>query len=65
MNLATRIPPRVRAWIYTIVGTVITVESTLDAFDYGVIPAKPTAAAVAVLAALGFTIARSNTPQGQ
>jgi hypothetical protein len=61
-DLATRIPARVRGWIYTIAGAVITVESTLDTFDYGLIPAKPTAAAVAVLAALGFTIARSNTP---
>lgn len=62
MELFTRIPANVRGWIYTIAGAVITVESTLDTFGYGVIPEKPTAAGIAVLGALGFTIARSNTP---
>lgn len=59
-NLAQSIPARVRTWIYVVLGTAFTVESTLDAFDYGVIAAKPQGAAIAVLSALGFSMAFSN-----
>lgn len=62
-DLATKIPARVRAWIYTVIGVVFAVESTLDALDSGVIPERPQGIAIAVLAALGFSIARSNTPK--
>lgn len=61
-NLIDRIPANARALIYSILGFCFTVESTLDAFEYGIVPARPQAAAMAVLAALGFGLARYKTP---
>lgn len=60
-QLASQIPARWRARIYAVLGTLFTVESTLDLFDYGAVPAKPQAAAIAVCAALGFRLAHANT----
>lgn len=61
-DLATKIPPKVRAVIYTVLGVVFTIESTLDAFDAGLVAERAQGIAIAVLAALGFSLARSNTP---
>lgn len=61
-SLVDRIPANVRALIYSLFGFLITVESTLDAFEYGVVPERPQAAVIAVMAALGFGLARYKTP---
>ena len=61
-NIVDRIPANIRALIYSVIGFCFTVESTLDAFEYGIVPERPQAAAMAVLAALGFGLARYKTP---
>lgn len=61
-NIVDRIPANIRALIYSVIGFCFTVESTLDAFEYGIVPARPQAAVMAVLAALGFGLARYKTP---
>lgn len=63
MNILDRIPAPARELIYGGLGFCFTVESTLDVFDYGLVPAKPQAAAVAVLSALGFGLAFNHTPK--
>lgn len=60
-KLSTLIPARARKAVYAVLGTAYTVESVLDGFDYGLIPAKPQAAAIAVLSALGFGLAFTQT----
>ena len=62
MNILDRIPPGAREVIYGILGFAFTVESTLDVFDYGLIAAKPQAASIAVLSALGFGLAFRHVP---
>lgn len=64
MNLIDKIPPSVREWIYGILGLAFTVESTLDAFEAGVIEPRPQGIAIAVLSALGFGLAFRNVPSG-
>lgn len=60
-KLSALIPAPARKAIYAVLGAAYTVESVLDGFDYGLIPAKPQAAAIAVLSALGFGLAFSQT----
>ena len=64
MNILDRIPAAARETIYGVLGFAFTVESTLDVFDYGLVPSKPQAAAIAVLSALGFGMAFRHTPKG-
>ena len=64
MNILDRIPAAAREAIYGPLGFCFTVESTLDVFDYGLVPAKPQAAAIAVLAAPGFGLAFKHVPAG-
>ena len=59
-NLAQSIPATWRSRIYLVLGTVFTIESTLDAFGAGVIPTQPQGIAIAVLSALGFGVAFNN-----
>lgn len=63
MELATRIPTRWRAHIYTTLATVFGVEFALDAVDWGVIPNDFQSKLLIVLGALGFVIARANTTE--
>ncbi len=63
MNILDRIPAAAREVIYGLLGFAFTVESTLDVFGYGFVPAKPQAAAIAVLSALGFGLAFNHTPK--
>lgn len=62
MNVLDRIPASVREWIYGILGLAFTVESTLDAFEAGVIEPRPQGIAIAVLSALGFGLAFRHVP---
>ena len=61
MNIATRIPPKIRKTIYAVLGAVAAVELALDGVGWGLIPDEPQGKALSVLAALGFTIAFTNT----
>jgi hypothetical protein len=63
-NLAQSIPARIRSAIYLVLGTVVAVETTLDAFDYGLVDAKPLAAFIAVATILGFGVAFGNVGSG-
>jgi Mg2+/citrate symporter len=60
-TLAQAIPENIRNIIYFVLSVLFTVELALDAFDYGLIPMKPQAAAFSVLGALGFAMASANT----
>jgi hypothetical protein len=60
-TLAQAIPEKIRNAIYFVLSILFTVELALDAFDYGLIPMKPQAAAFSVLGALGFAMASANT----
>jgi hypothetical protein len=61
MNIATKIPPKIRKAIYAVLGVVAAVELALDGVGWGLIPDEPQGKALSVLAALGFYIAVSNT----
>ena len=55
--IADRIPARYRAWIYTLLGTLAAIEAVWDVVD-GATESR----IIATLAALGFVLARANTP---
>jgi len=55
------IPARYRKVIYTVIAAVSTTEAALDAVEWGLIPNDIQAKALFVAAALGFTMAASNT----
>lgn len=61
MNILDSLPASVRKVIYGVVGTAFTIESTLDAFDAGVLDSRPQGIAIAVLSALGFGMAFRKT----
>lgn len=64
INLAQSIPAKVRQVIYSVLCTLFTIEVTLDAFGYGLVPERPQAAAFAVCGALGFGLASANVAKG-
>lgn len=55
------LPPKARKAVYGILGTIATIELTLDAFGSGVVPEQPQGIAFAIATALGFGMAFSNT----
>lgn len=55
--IADRIPAKARAWIYTLLATSLAIEAVWDVVD-GATESR----IVATLAALGFVMARANTP---
>lgn len=55
MNLASRIPPKVRSGIYVVLAVASAVQATFAPF-----PADTWGRAVSCLALLGFTVARGN-----
>lgn len=57
MNILDSIPPKARRLIYGVLGTLFIVESTLDAFDSGLVDPKPQGIAIALCSALGFPLA--------
>jgi hypothetical protein len=61
-TLAQAVPPKWRTGIYSTITTLVAVETTLDGFDYGVIPDRPQSALLAVLVVLGFGVAVGNVP---
>jgi len=62
MKLADILPAPVRKAIYTGIAAASTTEAALDPADWGVIPDDVQLKALIVLAALGFSLARANTP---
>ena len=56
MNLAARIPVRIRQTIYAVLGAAIAVEAVWD-----VVPAVLEGKVLATLSALGFVVALGNT----
>lgn len=59
MKLAQYIPVKVRKIAYTVLGTLFTLEAIFD-----VIPDVLEGKLLQALAALGFVVAVSNTPEG-
>ena len=55
--IADRIPARYRGWLYTLFAAALAVEAVWDVVDEGT-----ESRIVATLAALGFVVARANTP---
>lgn len=57
------IPAKARRVIYVVFGFLVTAESSLDALGLGLVSTRAQGAAIAVLAAAGFTLAAGNTPK--
>lgn len=63
MKLRDLIPAPARRVVYTLLGFVISAESTLDALDAGLMSARVQGIVVGVAAAAGFTLAAGNVPK--
>lgn len=55
------IPAPARKVIYVVFGALITIESSLDGLEAGVVSGRTQGIIVAVMAGLGFTLAAVNT----
>lgn len=56
------LPPVVRKWVYTIIGSAFAVEGVLDSFESGLLTEKQAGIGLGIAGVLGFSLARSNTP---